>query len=77
VIEKGSEIGAHILSDAVLDPIGINELIPNWREKGAPIKTLVKDDRFWILTARRFQNTIRPERSTERMASGVSNTSVR
>jgi len=37
----------------VLDPIGINELIPNWREKGAPIKTLVKEDRFWILTARR------------------------
>ncbi len=52
VIEKGSEIGAHILSGAVLDPIGINELIPNWSEKGAPIKTRVHEDQFWILTAR-------------------------
>ncbi len=52
VIEKGSEIGAHILSGAVLDPIGINELIPNWTEKGAPIKTRVLEDQFWILTAR-------------------------
>ena len=52
VIEKGSEIGAHILSGAVIDPIGVNELIPNWREKGAPIKTRVKEDQFWILTAR-------------------------
>ena len=39
VIEKGSEIGAHILSGAVIDPIGIDELIPKWSEKGAPIKT--------------------------------------
>lgn len=52
VIEKGSEIGAHILSGAVIDPIGINELIPNWNERGAPIKTRVKADQFWILTAR-------------------------
>jgi len=52
VIEKGSEIGAHILSGAVIDPIGINELIPNWTERGAPIKTRVKEDQFWILTAR-------------------------
>jgi electron-transferring-flavoprotein dehydrogenase len=52
VIEKGSEIGAHILSGAVIDPIGIDELIPNWREKGAPIKTPVKQDQFWILTKR-------------------------
>jgi electron-transferring-flavoprotein dehydrogenase len=50
VIEKGSEIGAHILSGAVIDPIAIDELIPDWREKGAPIKTPVKEDRFWILT---------------------------
>jgi electron-transferring-flavoprotein dehydrogenase len=50
VIEKGSEIGAHILSGAVLDPIGINQLIPNWSEKGAPIKTPVKEDQFWVLT---------------------------
>jgi electron-transferring-flavoprotein dehydrogenase len=50
VIEKGSEIGAHILSGAVIDPIAIDELIPDWEEKGAPIKTQVTDDRFWILT---------------------------
>src|SRR5215471_13171619 len=50
VIEKGSEVGAHILSGAVIDPIAINELIPDWQEKGAPIKTPVKEDRFWILT---------------------------
>src|SRR5450759_524206 len=52
VIEKGSQIDAHILSGAVLDPIGINEVIPNWKEKGAPIKTRVEEDQFWILTAR-------------------------
>ena len=37
VLEKGSEIGAHILSGAVLDPGGLNELIPDWKEKGAPV----------------------------------------
>jgi electron-transferring-flavoprotein dehydrogenase len=50
VIEKGSEIGAHILSGAVIDPIGLNELIPDWKEKGAPLHTKVKEDRFAILT---------------------------
>jgi electron-transferring-flavoprotein dehydrogenase len=49
VLEKGSEIGAHILSGAVIDPIGINELIPDWKEKGAPIDTPVTDDRFYFL----------------------------
>ena len=48
VIEKRAEIGAHILSGAVIDPVGINELIPNWSEKRAPIKTRVKEDEFWI-----------------------------
>ncbi len=50
VIEKGSEVGAHILSGAVVDPIGLNELIPDWKEKGAPLNTPVTDDRFMILT---------------------------
>ena len=50
VIEKGSEVGAHILSGAVVDPIGLNELIPDWKEKGAPLNTPVTDDRFIILT---------------------------
>ncbi len=50
VIEKGSEVGAHILSGAVIDPIALNELIPDWKEKGAPLNTPVSDDRFLFLT---------------------------
>jgi len=50
VIEKGSEVGAHILSGAVIDPIALNELIPDWKAKGAPLNTPVTDDRFMILT---------------------------
>src|SRR5580698_6499245 len=50
VLEKGSEIGAHILSGAVIDPIAINELIPDWKEKGAPIETQVTDDQFLYLS---------------------------
>jgi electron-transferring-flavoprotein dehydrogenase len=50
VIEKGSEVGAHILSGAVIDPIAINELIPDWQEKGAPLHTPVTEDKFLILT---------------------------
>ena len=49
VLEKGSEVGAHILSGAVLDPSGLDALIPNWREKGAPIKTEVHEDNFYVL----------------------------
>ena len=50
VVEKGSEIGAHILSGAVIDPKALTELIPDWKEKGAPLDTPVTDDRFLILT---------------------------
>ncbi|HEY9038256.1 MAG TPA: electron transfer flavoprotein-ubiquinone oxidoreductase [Roseovarius sp.] len=49
VLEKGSEVGAHILSGAVLDPIGLNRLIPDWKEKGAPLNVPVKDDNFYLL----------------------------
>jgi electron-transferring-flavoprotein dehydrogenase len=49
VLEKGSEIGAHILSGAVLDPSGLNALIPDWRERGAPVTTEVTEDRFFLL----------------------------
>ncbi len=52
VLEKGSEVGAHILSGAVVDPIALNELIPDWKEKGAPFNTLVTDDRFYVLGPR-------------------------
>lgn len=49
VLEKGSEVGAHILSGAVLDPVGLNRLIPDWKEKGAPLKVPVKEDNFLVL----------------------------
>ena len=49
VLEKGSEVGAHILSGAVLDPCGLDALIPDWKEKGAPLNTPVKDDNFYML----------------------------
>lgn len=49
VLEKGSEVGAHILSGAVLDPSGLDALMPDWKERGAPIKTKVTEDRFLIL----------------------------
>jgi electron-transferring-flavoprotein dehydrogenase len=51
VVEKGSAVGAHILSGAVIDPKGLNKLIPDWKEKGAPVETEVHDDRFYFLTA--------------------------
>src|SRR5918994_2387622 len=50
VLEKGSEIGAHILSGAVMDPRALSELIPDWKEKDAPLKTPVTEDRFLFLT---------------------------
>jgi len=49
VLEKGSEIGAHILSGAVIDPVALNELVPDWRAKGAPLETPVAEDRFYYL----------------------------
>jgi electron-transferring-flavoprotein dehydrogenase len=53
VLEKGSEVGAHILSGAVLEPRALNELIPDWQEKGAPLNTPAKEDRFLFLTKKR------------------------
>ena len=49
VLEKGSEVGAHILSGAVLDPCGLDALIPDWKEKGAPLDVPVTDDKFVVL----------------------------
>ena len=49
VIEKGAEVGAHILSGAVIDPSALTELLPNWKEDGAPLTTAVTDDRFYFL----------------------------
>jgi electron-transferring-flavoprotein dehydrogenase len=51
VVEKGSEVGAHILSGAVIDPASLDRLVPDWREDGdCPLKTQVKDDRFYLAT---------------------------
>ena len=63
VVEKGSEVGAHILSGAVIDPIALNELIPDWKEKGAPLNTPVSEDRFLMLgeaTQFRIPNLLLP-----------------
>jgi len=49
IVEKGSEVGAHILSGAVIDPIGLDRLLPDWRSEDTPIKTAVTDDRFYWL----------------------------
>ncbi|WP_343526804.1 electron transfer flavoprotein-ubiquinone oxidoreductase [Sphingomonas sp.] len=52
VLEKGSEVGAHILSGAVIDPIALNELLPDWREDGCPLAEVpVTENHHWILTA--------------------------
>jgi electron-transferring-flavoprotein dehydrogenase len=53
VVEKGSEVGAHILSGAVIDPVGLDRLLPEWRHEETPIKTAVSDDRFYVLGAAR------------------------
>ncbi|MFT5605456.1 MAG: electron-transferring-flavoprotein dehydrogenase [Paracoccaceae bacterium] len=51
VVEKGSEVGAHILSGAVFEPTALNELFPDWKEKGAPLHTEVSEDRFFFYTS--------------------------
>jgi len=53
VVEKGSEVGAHILSGAVFEPRALNELIPDWKERGAPLNTPASEDRFLYLTRTR------------------------
>ncbi len=50
VLEKGAEVGAHILSGAVLEPRALNELMPDWRDRGAPLNTPAGEDRFLLLT---------------------------
>lgn len=49
VLEKGAEVGAHVLSGAVIDPVALNELIPEWRQQGAPINTAVSKDEFLLM----------------------------
>jgi electron-transferring-flavoprotein dehydrogenase len=57
VLEKGSEIGAHILSGAVMDPRAMDELFPDWKDRGAPLETPVTEDRFLFLTRERAYRT--------------------
>ncbi|TFW10511.1 electron transfer flavoprotein-ubiquinone oxidoreductase [Oxalobacteraceae bacterium OM1] len=57
VLEKGSEVGAHILSGAVMDPIAMNELFPNWKELGAPLNAEVTEDRFLFLSETKAYKT--------------------
>jgi electron-transferring-flavoprotein dehydrogenase len=57
VLEKGGEVGAHILSGAVMDPIALNELFPNWKELGAPLNTAVTEDRMLFLTETKARAT--------------------
>lgn len=57
VLEKGSEVGAHILSGAVMDPIAMSELFPDWKELGAPLNTEVTEDRFLFLTTKKAIKT--------------------
>ena len=63
VLEKGAQVGAHILSGAVIDPIALNELLPDWQAQGAPVRTAVSEDRFLLLGetgSRRIPNTLQP-----------------
>lgn len=57
VLEKGGELGAHILSGAVMDPLAMNELFPDWKERGAPLNTPVSEDRFLFLTESKSYRT--------------------
>ncbi|HEX5485973.1 MAG TPA: electron transfer flavoprotein-ubiquinone oxidoreductase [Limnobacter sp.] len=64
VLEKGSEVGAHILSGAVMDPRAMDELFPNWKELGAPLNTAVTEDQFLFLTetsAKKVPNMLLPK----------------
>ena len=75
VLEKGSEVGAHIMSGAVIDPIALNELIPDWKVRQAPIKTAVTQDRFFVLGhagALRVPNFLLPKLMSNHGAYAVS-----
>jgi electron-transferring-flavoprotein dehydrogenase len=63
VVEKGSEVGAHIMSGAVIDPAGLDALLPTWRQEDTPVRTPVTDDRFYLLGpagAMRLPNLLMP-----------------
>lgn len=68
VVEKGSEVGAHILSGACIEPRALDELIPDWKEKGAPLNTPATDDRIMFLTPQRSYTVPMLERVMPHMA---------
>src|ERR1044071_6779019 len=56
VVEKGSEVGAHILSGAVIDPVSLDKLVPDWRDDAdCPLKTRVTEDQFYLMTKTRSE----------------------
>ncbi len=57
LVDKGGEIGAHILSGAIMDPIALNELIPDWKERGAPVNIEVTEDQFLFLSEKNAKKT--------------------
>src|SRR5262245_30814862 len=61
VLEKGKEIGAHIISGAVMDPRGINDLMPDWKKKGAPVEKAVDEDHVLFLTKRSEERRVGKE----------------
>ena len=60
IVDKGSEVGAHILSGAVIDPRSLSEMIENWQEKGAPLTCAVKEDRLLFLTEKKAYRLLTP-----------------
>lgn len=60
ILEKGAEVGAHLLSGAVLDPIALNELIPDWQTKQAPLNTPVTEDQFYWLSEKQARRLPTP-----------------
>lgn len=60
VVEKGSEVGAHILAGAVIDPKSLNELLPDWKEAGAPLTRSVTEDQVLYLTAKKAVKLMTP-----------------
>src|SRR5690625_2448707 len=70
VLEKGPEVGAHILSGAVMDPHALTELIPDWKDKGAPLNVPVTEDRFLLLGPEKARETRSEEHTTELQVRG-------
>ena len=71
LVEKGVEVGSHILSGAVIDPIALTELIPDWKEKGAPLNTKVSKDKFNIFSCLLYTSPSPRDLSTSRMPSSA------